>query len=515
MPKPNTQAPRLSRPHTTQTYRAATMQGYGPAPQHTTSARHPQPQTQPRDAAPSQGSQQALGASFQATMALAAPSQRPLQTQAPLRPASQPSAPPRQVPQTSYQAFRPSYSQDGQVKDAGESLGWQGSQTGPCLQRESTAHWQEGAEAGHGHGRGRWTHSNISRGGHPHSTLPRTTPAMTPGAAGTLTAPQTFGTPWQQQQQQYSAGNGLWGVQSVEAAPQVPEVGGGSSLQQECPPPANVESSSVSELPRAPHNAPPPPHTTAAADGTFTSLESEYQSSVASSRSHSHYSSNITQLQAPSESPAEDRRAAPFPRPVAGVRPLVVGGASARKREPDPFSHLTKMWEEMQRGRGKGRLSNFCLPTASPRRPERQTPATPTQTPTPTPTPTPPPGGQDDDWRDLEMFQWCRRQERLGLHSLYKHDNHHQAGAQMSPASQKPPQGSSLQITYDSGSRGPVLGVGLSGMGGARQRINLNFSRLDDHSGATTGTQVSHSARRPSTRRRVRQGNRSRQKRAV
>ncbi|XP_050717948.1 uncharacterized protein LOC126999409 [Eriocheir sinensis] len=482
MPTQNTQAFRPLGSQTGQTYRpagppgATTMQGYGPSPQHT-NTQALQSQAQPRDAGPSQGSQQALGATFQATMALVTPSQRPLQTQAPRGPATQPSAPTRQAPQTSYQPFRPSYAPGGQVKDAGESSGWQGSQTVPCMQGEGAVQLQEGGEANQEHGGGGgWAHTSTSHGGHPYSTLPRTTDAVTPGAAGTLTASQTFGAPWQQQQQQYSASDCLWGPQ------------GGSSLKQFSLPAAGIESSSVSEPPAAPHDAPPPPLITSTADTAFTSLESEYQSSVASSSSRGHYWSNISQLQPLSESPAGDRRAAPHARPMAGVRPLVVGGASGRKREPDPFSHLTKEWDEVQRGRGKGRLSNISLPAASPRRPERQAP------PTPTPTPTPAPGGQDDEWRDLEMFQWCRRQERLALHSLYKRDHqgeaHHsptELASKGRPAREHTLQGSRLQITYDNGSQGPVVGVGLSGVGGAQQKININLSSLDR--GATTSTQ--------------------------
>lgn len=487
VPTQNTQAFRPFGSHTGQTYRPAgppeamAMPGYDPSLQHT-NTQILQAQTQPRDAGPSQGGQQTLGATFQATMALVTPSQRPLQTQAPRGPAPHPSAPARQAPQTSHQALRPSYAQGGQVKDAMESSEWPGSEAIPSLQGESAVRVQEGGEVRQEHGGGGgWAHTIASQGGHPYGTLTLTTAAVTPGVAGTLTAPQSLGAPWQQQQQ-YSASDGQWGLQ------------GDTSLKQFSLPAAGIERSSVSEPPAAPHDAPPPPHATRAADTAFTSLESEYQSSVASSRSRGHYWSNLSQPQPLSEPPEGERRGTPHARPMAGVRPLVIGGAAGRKREPDPFSHLTKEWDKVQRGRGKGRLSNITLPAASPRRPERQAP--------PTPTPTPPPGGQDDEWRDLEMFRWCRRQEGLALHSLYRRDRQGEARHPLpDPASKGRParehtlQGSSLQITYDNGSQGPVVGVGLSGVGGAQQKININLSSLDR--GDTAGTQVSQDTSRP------------------
>ena len=437
-----------------------------------------------------QGDQQHFGGPSYAPMYLATSSQRPHQIQAPQGQVSHTSPPDRQVPQTIYQQIRPRFVQAGQLKDSTGPMGWQGTQADHFLSVEGARQWPEGG--------------NLEQE-QPHSALQSCSSApLPPGSVMTVTRTHTLGAAWQQQHQhnqqqehyhhQHQPSAGVpWNSHSMEAPPQVVQMGS-SGLKQFYQLASGMEGSSISQPPPAPHNDLPAPHTTAT-DKVFTSLESEYQNSVASTRSRYHYSSNITQFQPLSESPAEQsHNGARHARPVAGVKPMVSDAVANRNKGPDPFSHLAKEWNEMQRGKCKGKLSNIYLPTPSPRPLEKDKAPTPTATRTP---------GKNNDWRDLEMFQWCRQKEKLALHSLYQREaqpetqyspkdmlsKDHPVTTQTPLAQHRLPQTSNLQITYDNGSQGPVVGVGLSGVGSARQNININLSSLDE--GAAPNSQVS------------------------
>ncbi|XP_071524400.1 uncharacterized protein [Panulirus ornatus] len=165
-------------------------------------------------------------------------------------------------------------------------------------------------------------------------------------------------------------------------------------------------------------------------------------------------------------------------KPVAGIKPLpsTSGQSSGNKQKvkDDPFSHLTKEWVESQRGRNRSRVSNI-VPTSQGARSTVEAPKASTGT-----------QHLDDDWRDLEMFQWCRQQERLVLDSLYQKGQAQTAPPSTHLARPAGTQGDetinpgSLHITYTSGNRGPALGLGLTNMGSLQQNININLSSMLD-----------------------------------
>uniref|UniRef100_A0A0N7ZA09 DNA 3'-5' helicase n=2 Tax=Scylla olivacea TaxID=85551 RepID=A0A0N7ZA09_SCYOL len=439
-----------------------------------------------------QNSQQALRGSLHVPLYLVTPTQRLPHIYRPGGPANHASAPNTQVPHTVYQGVKPRVVQAGQLINTTGPMTWQGARVEPIVSVENTRQWPSESEIELEHEA--WTPTDIS---HDQPVLDLSCSAA-PFPPGSVMRPTHIpGAPWhfqnqqqEQQPRQQPAGGGVWSSQSMEAQapPRVLQMGI-NSLKQFCSPASDVEGSFVSHPPSTSHNDLPAPQTITT-DMAFTSLESEYQNSVASTRSRYRYSSNILQLPALSESPTQQSESsATHMRPVAGIRPMVSDGTEKRKKQPDPFSHLTKEWNEMQRGKCKGKLSNIYLPKPSPRPLEK------VRTSTPSPTTI----KNNDDWKDLEMFQWCRQQEKLALHSLYQREAPPEAQYPPSdiskghpvpdraPSASRPlPRTNSLQITYDNGSQGHVVGVGLSGVGGARQNININLSSLDMESAANT-----------------------------
>ncbi|MPC17766.1 hypothetical protein E2C01_010630 [Portunus trituberculatus] len=427
-----------------------------------------------------QDSQQAIRGPLRAPMYLVAPTQRPPNTYGAGGPASHASVPNTQVPHTVYQEVKLA----GQLQNVTEPMTWQ------VAQVENKRQWLSESEAELEYKA--WMPTNISQNHQPAIEL---SCSGVPFPSGSVARPTHIsGAPWhwqnQQQEQQphqQAADGGVWSSQSMEAPPRALQTGI-SSLKQCRSPASDVEGSFVNHPPSTSHNDLPTPQTITT-DTAFTSLESEYQNSVASTRSRYRYSSNIMQLPALSKSPTQQSESvALHVKPVVGIRPMV-SDAEKKKKQPDPFSHLTKEWSEMQRGKCKGKLSNIYFPKPSPRPLERA------RTSVPSPTTC----KSNDDWKDLEMFQWCRQQEKLALHSLYQREA--PAEAQYPPsdmsqdhpvpdrapsASRPLPQTSNLQITYDNGSQGPVVGVGLSGVGSARQNIKINLSSLDMVAAANT-----------------------------
>ncbi|XP_047479907.1 uncharacterized protein LOC125032696 [Penaeus chinensis] len=205
-------------------------------------------------------------------------------------------------------------------------------------------------------------------------------------------------------------------------------------------------------------------------------------------------------------------------KPVAGVRPFVsvtTTTAAAAKGKDDLFSHLTKEWAEQRHklGGGGGRegkaednTGKHILLTGSGGAP----PSAPKKS--------------HEDWRDLEVFQWCRQQERLSLDSLYKgsdaqdatkealsQSSEYQQAANTSFPTSLPPSEAladypgaegnlgcpgnagttNLNVTTTQkvveGGTGGRVGVTLSNVGGVQQNININLSNFVD-SGVSSQT---------------------------
>nr|XP_053634971.1 uncharacterized protein LOC128690324 [Cherax quadricarinatus] len=103
------------------------------------------------------------------------------------------------------------------------------------------------------------------------------------------------------------------------------------------------------------------------------------------------------------------------------------------------------------------------------------------------------------------MFQWCRQQEMLALQSLYhrvqepvarKPNEPQQAGGESDPSCGNQPPASDtrnthkispgkLHITYGAWDKNPAVNVGLTGIGGVQQNININLSGILGDAGVT------------------------------
>ncbi|KAK3889483.1 hypothetical protein Pcinc_006530 [Petrolisthes cinctipes] len=206
--------------------------------------------------------------------------------------------------------------------------------------------------------------------------------------------------------------------------------------------------------------------------------------------------------------------------PVAGVKPLiqepVKSSGHKRGRKEDPFSHLTKEWTEAKKGKDRHRLGNISVVT-----PQQSSGSSETQNT--------PKGDHGDDWRDLEIFQWCRQQERNTLDSLYQRDRTpprqyvtptYRSASDLLPTLQSestnaPPSHhegeGSLHITYGSrNKRGePMVGVDVTSVMGG-QNINIKVSNIPTghQEGAATKTQADCTERhnlQPTTSDQVRQ----------
>ncbi|KAK4325046.1 hypothetical protein Pmani_004356 [Petrolisthes manimaculis] len=206
--------------------------------------------------------------------------------------------------------------------------------------------------------------------------------------------------------------------------------------------------------------------------------------------------------------------------PVAGVKPLIQEPAKSsghkRGRKEDPFSHLTKEWTEAKKGKDRHKLGNISVVTPQPSSVISETLNTPKE-------------DHGDDWRDLEIFQWCRQQEKNTLDSLYQRDRTpprqyvtptYRSASDLLPTLQSestnaPPSHheaeGSLHITYGSrNKRGePMVGVDVTSVMGG-QNINIKVSNIPTghQEGASTKTQDNCTERhrlQPTTSDQVRQ----------
>nr|XP_053656350.1 uncharacterized protein LOC128705167 [Cherax quadricarinatus] len=185
-------------------------------------------------------------------------------------------------------------------------------------------------------------------------------------------------------------------------------------------------------------------------------------------------------------------------KPVAGIKPSVSYSGQctgSTQDKNDPFSHLTKEWTSPQWGRPRSKLNIFTptVPTKELRCGAKGSVSSKE------------PRQHNDDWRDLEMFQWCRQQEMLALQSLYhrvqepvarKPNEPQQAGGESDPSCGNQPPASDtrnthkispgkLHITYGAWDKNPAVNVGLTGIGGVQQNININLSGILGDAGVT------------------------------